>query len=360
MGRLGIDYEGVANAALRLAEAGQNPTVDSVRVALGGTGSKSTIAPLLKRWKTEHSAALAAPEAGLPAALLQAVKSVHGQMEAAAARQIALAEERERAAQDAAAQLVKVAEARSSRLEEEKTLLTAQCAETVNALTGLQAQLHARALELAALQSECAGLQMRLADRAGEVGTLNKQLAQARTQFDHYQEATIAQRNQDRQAADQRAGALEQALAAERRHCAELQASAASQAARLTQLTDENDRLRGDLHAHSAAGEALRAERDQLAFELKSALATQKAATEAARSAGDDLVAANIDLAAEKRQSEMLAAQLGQALATGELRQKEWEKERLELIHANAALLARQAARDGSAAAPPEGRAAEE
>ena len=54
MGRAGILYSDVARVATQLVEAGNLPTVDTVRAALGGTGSKSTIAPYLKRWKAEQ------------------------------------------------------------------------------------------------------------------------------------------------------------------------------------------------------------------------------------------------------------------------------------------------------------------
>jgi chromosome segregation ATPase len=337
MGRPGIAFEDVASAAANLADAGNSPTVDNVRLALGGTGSKSTIAPLLKRWKAEHSALLAAPDARLPATLLQAVRNVHEQMQAAADEQVSKAEALQLAAQQAAELRVSEADARSARLEGEKALLTAQCAETVNALTGLQAQLHARALEIAALQSEAAGLQMRLADRAAEVSALNKQLAQARAQFEHYQDASLAQRNQDRQAADQRAAALEQALAMERRQSAELQAESTRQASRLVQLSETATRLEEDLRAEAATRDSLRTERDQLVFQLRESVTARHAATAAADQSATALAAANIALGAQTRQSEMLAAQLEQVRVVEERR----EKQGLELIHANAALLAR-------------------
>ena len=56
----------VAIAAAELTQDGKNPTVDSVREALGGTGSKSTIAPFLKRWKEEHQGEIAQLELGVP------------------------------------------------------------------------------------------------------------------------------------------------------------------------------------------------------------------------------------------------------------------------------------------------------
>ena len=54
MARSSVLYVHVANAAARLVADGHNPTIDGIRAALGGTGSKSTIAPLLKRRKAVH------------------------------------------------------------------------------------------------------------------------------------------------------------------------------------------------------------------------------------------------------------------------------------------------------------------
>lgn len=53
MGRYGVTYLDVVNAATEIQSAGQNPTVDAVRQRLG-TGSKSTIAPYLKQWRNKQ------------------------------------------------------------------------------------------------------------------------------------------------------------------------------------------------------------------------------------------------------------------------------------------------------------------
>lgn len=45
------------------------PTPPCVRAALGDTGSKSTIATMLKQWKAQHHGEKAGPGAGLPADL---------------------------------------------------------------------------------------------------------------------------------------------------------------------------------------------------------------------------------------------------------------------------------------------------
>ena len=80
MGRPGIVYSDVADAAAGLVDSGRAPTVDLVRSVLG-SGSKSTIAPLLKRWKSQHAASVAGADEGLPTALLQAIKNVYDGMQ---------------------------------------------------------------------------------------------------------------------------------------------------------------------------------------------------------------------------------------------------------------------------------------
>lgn len=61
MARIGVTFLDVSKAAEALRAHGQEPTVDRVREHLG-TGSKSTIAPLLKRWR-EQQGRLAIPAA---------------------------------------------------------------------------------------------------------------------------------------------------------------------------------------------------------------------------------------------------------------------------------------------------------
>lgn len=51
MQRLGIDYTLVADAAEKLTAQGEVPTIDRVRVLLGGTGSNTTISKYLHLWR---------------------------------------------------------------------------------------------------------------------------------------------------------------------------------------------------------------------------------------------------------------------------------------------------------------------
>jgi chromosome segregation ATPase len=74
MARSGVTYTEVAKAAETVKQQGFEPTVDRVREKLG-TGSKSTIGPHLKQWKSANLGEGAIP--GLPDELLKVVKSLH-------------------------------------------------------------------------------------------------------------------------------------------------------------------------------------------------------------------------------------------------------------------------------------------
>ena len=88
MARAGVTYHDVAKAAEAIKNRRQEPTVDRVREQLG-TGSKSTIAPLLKRWRSDNGEA--ADISGLPNDLVEVVKSLHERVQQMADHRIAQA-----------------------------------------------------------------------------------------------------------------------------------------------------------------------------------------------------------------------------------------------------------------------------
>lgn len=86
MGRIGITYQDVEQAAAELQGQQRNLTVDNVRDVLG-TGSKSTIAKFLREWKAHHG--LNSHDDGtLPVDLLALVKGLWESVQGKAALQI--------------------------------------------------------------------------------------------------------------------------------------------------------------------------------------------------------------------------------------------------------------------------------
>ena len=85
MARIGVTYIDIAEAAEKIKTQGKEPTVDRVREQLG-TGSKSTIAPYLKRWKNKSQVDI--DNSGLPRDLIEVVKSLHERIQDSATQKI--------------------------------------------------------------------------------------------------------------------------------------------------------------------------------------------------------------------------------------------------------------------------------
>ncbi|MDC8756900.1 DNA-binding protein [Janthinobacterium sp. hw3] len=313
MARTGILYSHVVHAAAKVVADGKNPTVDSVREALGGTGSKSTIAPLLKRWKAEHQETVIEAETGVPAPLLLAVKAVYEQLQEDAGRQVTQAREAQRIALQAAAERLEQSETDNRNLSQTKLALAADLAQTKDELAQLRAKHHAQALALATLESDNGGLRERLADRAAEVAALNQQLTQTRQQFEHYQEAAAEQRTRDRQAADQRAARLEQDMAGARQHLQRQQTDLARQEAQIAQLAGEQQQWQAAAEAARTQLAGLQAERDQQSYQFQQASLDNAALADtldASQAALDDV---RIALAVQQKQADFFKEQLSYA-----------------------------------------------
>lgn len=212
MARAGILYSQVARVAATLAADGSVPTVDAVRAALGHTGSKSTIAPMLKQWKAERVGASAAAGAGLPFELLEAVKTVHQRLQEEAEVDIARMRTELELVRNESAQLLESERGIVRQLQGERDALAMELAQLDNALAQAREGLQQAAVRLAAQQAEIEGMTHRLTDRVAEVSLLASQLAQARQQFDHYQDSAAAQRQSDRMAFESRIAYLEREL----------------------------------------------------------------------------------------------------------------------------------------------------
>ena len=213
MARAGILYSHVAKAAAQLTAVGKNPTVDTVREAMGGTGSKSTIAPLLKQWKAKHEGEVAAAGAGVPADLLDAIKGVYERVQVGAQVQVEQLRIEHQLAAQVAAQTAKTLRNELRQLGIEREALEAELDSVKATLAREQAARHQDAVAIAALESEKEGQAQRLTDRAAEVRELAAQLAQARRQFEHFQEASAAQRQEDKHSYEARIARTEQEAA---------------------------------------------------------------------------------------------------------------------------------------------------
>ncbi|MEO8408562.1 MAG: DNA-binding protein [Oxalobacteraceae bacterium] len=268
MARAGITYAEVEKVAADLTANGVNPTVDAVRAALGGTGSKSTIAPLLKRWKSAHQEHAQAHQAGLPAALLEAVKNLHEQMQREADLLVHDAQAAAAAVVAECRQQVADADAATADLAGKRDTLASDFAQEKSRREQLEAEHHALQLASATAQAQRAGFMQRLTDRQNEIENLNRQLIQSRSQFEHYQEAVAAQRASEREDAQQRCNRLEQDLGELRRSLTDVQKNLTQREAQLEQSGAHSARLESDLGTLRQAHQAVLTERQQLGQQL--------------------------------------------------------------------------------------------
>ena len=340
MARAGISYSDVMKAAQIVAADGRNPTVDTVREALGSTGSKSTIAPLLKRWKEEFQGAGAVKtEAGLPAELMEAMRGVYHKQQRDVAQQLETAMQENRVELSAAQEKLKKTETERLKLVEVRTALTQELRATQQALAQLKEEHHFRAVTLASLHSDNAGLTQRLADRGEEVAALNRQLAQVRAQFDHYQEAAAAQRNEERQAQQQRESRLEQDNVQLQQRLQGQQATLVQQEMRLSQLQAELARVSAEAAQDRDTLATVRPERDQFEYQYGQAAASADALLARLEATMLALNESKVALATQDRQLSMLADKTQASLG----RTQQLEQERDGLVREHAGMAARLA-----------------
>jgi len=261
--------------------------------------------------------------------LLEAVKGVYERMQADAQNQIELARAEHLAALEAVHEQLRQCQAHDGMLSQSVASLSAELAQTKEALTRLQGAQQAEQIAVATLRSDNAGMEQRLADRAAEVKALVEQLAQARVQFEHFQEAIAAQRLEDRQAFDRHAGRLEHDLASAQQQLGQLRAEHASSA-------DDAREAREELATVLAA-------RVQLTRQLAEAATSAETSTDKLAKAVQEVIEARLALAQQQGQTELLADQLAAAAA-----------ERNKLVQENATL--RERAHAGTARAKNSGK----
>ena len=186
------------------------------------------------------------------------------------------------------------------------------------------------------MQSDNAGLQQRLTDRAAEIAALNQQLTQSRVQFEHYQEATARQRSEERQVAEQRIVRLEQDLAGAQRQAAAQQSAIGQQEVQITGLTEENTRLQEAARHALEQMTATRSERDQLTYQLQENTTARRELQGHLDTAQQALIEVRMALAGQEKETQLLTERLAQT----EQKMENREQERVALLTEKAALQA--------------------
>ncbi len=206
MARAGVTYYDVTKAAETIKAGGQEPTVDRVREQLG-TGSRSTIAPLLKRWRSDNDSD--ADVSGLPHDLVDVVKSLHERMQQMADQRIeqarqefeALNDERHKRLTEANTTIVQLT-ARQQDMGAQLELLNEEKSQQNRTLEDTR-------VALAKAESQRDEAITRSAELKETVTELRQENRDIRNHFEHYQQRTAEDRQQERdqfRAANQQLG----------------------------------------------------------------------------------------------------------------------------------------------------------
>ena len=197
MGRPGIDYLDVAQAASAIQAKGDNPTIDSVRAWLG-SGSKGTIAPLLKQWRHEQAPFLKNQETSLPPDLLCVT---HGLWEGLKAKSEQLINDEK----DRHSRQLERTEANNRDLTQRLQSSEQKNKILLEDFTALQQQHRSLCDENQALKQRVeflmgknGELQQRTEDHASTISQLNEQAKFSYESLEHFRNSVQQQREQDR------------------------------------------------------------------------------------------------------------------------------------------------------------------
>lgn len=245
MARTGLYKSEVKKARDALLAQSKHPSVDAVRIALGNTGSKTTIHKYLRELDEEEGAT-GGRQASISEALQDLVERLAAQLQDDANAQIdALrteqAERERRHAATLAAVHQEIAQLSTQLQRTDATLQQEQAAHGV-AREALQRETIARHTA----EQHAADLKERLAENEAHRQSLEEKHKHARDALDHYRQSVKEQRDQDQRRHEQQV----QQLQAEIR---QLQQGVVVKQDEVTRLNQEGARLVSDLsHAQKA------------------------------------------------------------------------------------------------------------
>jgi chromosome segregation ATPase len=271
MARTGLYKSEVKKARDALIVQGKHPSVDAVRIALGNTGSKTTIHKYLKELEEEDGGA-GGRKASISEALQYLVERLAAQLQDEANTQIdAIRTEHAQQVHERAetiAALEKALEAAKSQLQHAEVALQEERAAHGRTRDTLQQETVARHTA----EQQVADIKERLAENESHRQSLEEKHQHAREALEHYRQSVKEQRDQDQRRHEQQI----QQLQAELRQS---QQSIVVKQEEVTRLNQDGARLVADLsHAKKALYDE-QSHRQQLEHKLQATQATEQRCT---------------------------------------------------------------------------------
>ncbi len=311
MARGGLYKSDIQKARDALRAQGKHPSVDAVRVALGNTGSKTTIHRYLKELEEDEGQGLGAKVA-VSDALQDLVSRLAGRLHEEAEAVIAEARQRFEAHLQERSEALERTQQEASTLSAQLQRIETALREEKTTHAAAQQALAERVTEVAQLGERIAGLTARLAEHEAHAQSLEQKHQHAREALEHYRTSVKDQREQEQRRHEHQVQELQVALR---------QANDALTAKNheLVQLNRDNgqwlerhSRLERELAQVRQAADDQRKELDALrltAAEYQALLARWTQDAQALESARVKLANAHADLAKERERREQAEAE---------------------------------------------------
>ncbi|MBF8179097.1 DNA-binding protein [Herminiimonas contaminans] len=196
MARSGLYKSDVQKARDALIAQGINPSVDAVRVALGNTGSKTTIHKYLKELEEEDGGA-GGKRSSISEALQDLVERLAARLEDEAQERIAAARVASEA--KAAEQAVLLQAAQNDNAQQRARVLELETAlqEQATALAASRSDHQRESTMRQVAEQQVADLQQRLAENEAHRQSLEEKHQHARQALEHYRQSVKEQREAD-------------------------------------------------------------------------------------------------------------------------------------------------------------------
>ena len=196
MARAGLTRSAVKRAGDALVAQGQNPSIDAIRIALGNTGSKTTIHRYLKELEEEEGTSLTRT-----ASLSDAIQDLVARLAARLHEEAQALVDQQASASATQRQQVQT---EMAKLAMELTTLQAQFTAAAAALSSEQdthadtrLALHRRDLDVERLTQQVRDQTARLAEQESFRKSLEEKLAHAHAALEHFRTAAREQREQE-------------------------------------------------------------------------------------------------------------------------------------------------------------------
>ena len=322
MARSGLYKSDVKRARDSLIAQSQYPSIDAVRMALGNTGSKTTIHKYLKELEEEDGSG--PQKASISAALQDLVERLAGRLQEEADAGVAHATEALATREREHVQARNALESELTAVRETLRTLEARFSAETASHANTQAALQSEAIARHTAEQQVADLKERLAENEQHRKSLEEKHTHARDALEHYRQSVKDQREQDQRRHEEQ---VQQAQAELRRQ----QLAVATRQEEVTRLNQEGARLVAELaHTKQSLYEQLTNSR-KLEQKIEQLQAMQQSAGDIER-----------QLASKIAEVELLAEQLKAANAQIEPAHARTRELEIQLAQANARATAQE------------------